>query len=73
VPKDYIFPSDTKVEVFVNKENNITITESDWYDEVHDVVISRQRLPQLIAWLQEIQADLDAGAYDEEDPEKTPT
>jgi hypothetical protein len=71
-PNRYVFPSESKVEVYVTASCNVGICESDnsWGQENQTNVISRGRLPQFIAWLQEIQTDLDAGEYDD-DPQPT--
>jgi hypothetical protein len=68
VASPYVFPSESKIEVFVNATSNISIYESEnaFGEEDRIIVISRARLPQFIAWLQEMQTSLDAGEYDNE-------
>jgi len=64
----YIFQRESRIEIEVGPDNEIAIfdyeDEDSGHGEVRIVVFSHQRLPLIIAALQEIQADLAAGKYD---------
>ena len=70
----YEFPHESRKEIYVAKNRQIVIREEDdCYGNGDQIILfSRTQLPQLIAWLQEIQTDIDAGAYDDEPETPTP-
>lgn len=55
------------IEVFVNKRGNVVIYEEIPNDDDQVVDIPRDRLPQFISWLQEIQDEITAGLWDGEE------
>ena len=64
--KDYRLEAMNALEVYVNERGNVSIKEEIPHDDDLIVEVTRDRLPILIAWLQEIQMDIVAGKYDDE-------
>jgi len=63
----YVFPNENKIEVYVTEGLDIGIREDDdaYGNGAQTIIVSRDRLPKLIAWLQEIAGDLERGKYAE--------